>query len=528
MTASKIAAPNNSRIRLLLAIIIALGFALRIWAIDFGLPFPYHMEEPFYVPASWNLACKGDLDSSLLQPHTYLLALSIALSEGLHPTVSCDTLSALSPFFLLLGRLISVGLGTATIVLVYKLGKSLFSTPVGLIGALFTSLNFLHVRESHYGTPDVTTVFLVTATLLSYVQIAQKDTARRRYIVASILTALSINGRPTDVFLMLPFAYAHLLACSVFQSPSWRRLRDALCSPRIPLSAVAMLVTLVVVHPRLWVNPPGVLRYWYDFLTIGSRIRYAVDPLPAPLFYLRTLEWGSGLPLTLVMVLGFIWAVRRRAFADILLLGFIVPYFAFASISNVYFARYVIPILPLLGLLAATFLWEVLPKSQQMVWATVVVLILLIQPVARIGRYDSLLMQTDTRTLAKNWIERNIREGAKMASEWHGPFIEGYDLTVVDFYGLSEGSVEGYRQEGYEYLIVSSFIRDFTMASPEEEAHKRAFYTDLANTTELVIEFRPYSGTTAPQYMIDQTLGPITSLNEFERPGPTIEIYRLR
>jgi hypothetical protein len=30
-----------------------------------------------------------------------------------------------------------------------------------------------------------------------------------------------------------------------------------------------------------------------------------------------------------------------------------------------------------------------------------------------------------------------------------------------------------------------------------------------------------------PRFYLDQTLGPITDLDQFSRPGPTIRIYRL-
>ena len=114
-----------------------------------------------------------------------------------------------------------------------------------------------------------------------------------------------------------------------------------------------------------------------------------------------------------------------------------------------------------------------------------------------------------------------------MAEEWHAPTLEGYDLTVVDFYGLSESDLESYIEDGYQYLIVSSFIRDTTLLSPEENAHKQQFYAGLKEKAEIVAAFKPYSGSVAPPYMIDQVLGPITYLDQLDRPGPTIEVYRL-
>jgi 4-amino-4-deoxy-L-arabinose transferase-like glycosyltransferase len=532
IAANTIALLKANKMLLLLTVILLIGFTARLWAIDFGLPFPYHMEEPFYTEAARNLACKGDLDSSLLQSHTYLFALSIAVSQFFQTTASCAAPSApIAPLLLLMGRLVSVVAGTVTIGVVYQLGKSLFNTQVGMLGALFIGLNFLHTRESHYGTPDTTTVLLVTSCFLAYIAIAGKAAPTRHYVAASVLTALSINGRPTAILLVLPFLYAYLYSRDLFQKPSWQALRDAMLAPVAWLCIGVTTLTLILVNPRLFVNPIGFLRYWRSFLALGQSGGFGllqVDPLPAPLFYLRAIEWGSGLLLAAVAGVGVLWAVRRRTFGDILLLAYILPYFALAATSSVYFGRYIIPILPLLGLLAARFAWDVLPRGRRIAWVAVVVALLLIQPVERIVRYNFLLTQTDTRTLAQRWIDSNIPKGTKIASEWHAAPIEGYDLDVVDFYGLSVRDVEFYRREKYEYLVVSSFIRDNVMFKLEEEARKRCFYVSLAQHADLVYEVKPYSGQNRPQYVIDQSLGPITALGAFDRPGPTVEVYQLK
>jgi hypothetical protein len=525
MTAISTATSKTNGASSFLAAVIIIGLLARVWALGFGLPHWYHMEEPFYTDVAWNLACNHNTDSPLLQPHTLVLALMMSVARFFQPAAVCGGAGPDSP---LLGRLISAAMGTITIWIVYKLGRSLFSMPAGVMGALFLALNFLHVRESHYATPDSTAVLLMTSALWAYVLIAKKGATYGHYALASALTALAIVGRPTAVLLALPFAYAHAYVCFASQRFSLRSLLKAAFSPKVLFSGLILLVTYALVNPQLWVNPVGHLKYWYSFLSLSGRIQYLSDLLPAPLFYLRAIEWGSGLILALLMVIGLIWAIRHRSFGDVLLLSFIIPYWTLAAFSKVYFARYMIPILPVLGILAARFLWEVLPQSRRLVWATALLLILVIQPVESIVRYDYLLTQTDTRTLAKTWIETHIPRGTKIATEWHTAPIEGYDLTAVGFYGLSEKEVESYRQEGYEYLIVSSFIRDFSMASPAEEVRKRAFYSNLANAAELVRAFKPYAGPTAPPYVMDQSLGPITSLDQFERPGPTIEVYRLQ
>lgn len=517
---------DRFRINSLLWMLLLIGFGIRALGIDFGFPYDYHMEEPAYSSAAWHLACLGNPDSPLLQPHTLLSAIGIWLMRVLQEPGVCSASFELTPGLLLLERLISAGLGTATIAVVYRLGRLLYASHVGLIGAACITLNFLHVRESHHGTPDVVALFLGTMALWAYARIGRYGRTKD-YLAAAVFSALSIVGRPTASLLMLPFAFAHVQRHGGLRNLSRRNLQAAFLSGRLWASLCVMGATFLMSNVQLLINPIGYLKYWYSFLKLSDRIRYLSDPLPAPLFYIRTLEWAGGALLVIAMGVGLLWALRQRTYSDLLLVSFIIPYFVLGSASSVYFARYALPIMPGLSLLAARLVEAVPQLRRRPVWLVPVLAVFLLQPGLRIVRYDYLLLQTDTRTLAKEWIEENVPPNAKIAMEWHGPHLSDRSATVVDFYGLSEDSLPNYRQAGYEYLVVSSFIRDFHLAAPAEDRRKREFYASLAQQAEVVAQFKPYSGTLKPPYYLDQSLGPITSLFDFERPGPTIEIYRL-
>lgn len=523
--------------QLLIVLVIITGAGLRLWSINHGLTpgYPvYHMEEPFYTHAAQHLACEGDLDESLLQAHSYTNALIIFMMQGLRIFDWCSpaSMSSMPSDMVLIGRLISVFFGTATLFVVYLLGAKLYSQPVGIISALFMAVNFLHVRESHYGTPDIMTIFFSMLTLYSYLYVANEDAKRKHYLIAGVLTALSINGRLTNILLILPLLYAHIYGRRTFEERHVGAWVRSLLDTRLIWAGFAVVLTWLIVNPQLWVNPIGYLRYWRSFFSFGSQGGYGrlqIDVLPAPLFYIRAIEWGSGLLLAIVMGAGVIWAIVSRQFGDILLLLFLITYFTIASSTTVYFARYSIPMLPLLGLLAARLLWELSPLNRRLAWVTVSLIVLLIQPVERIARYNYLQNQTNTRVLSGQWIEKNIPQSSKIATEWHSPVFDmsRYEVTVVDFYGLSVEDLATYRDQGYEYLIVTSFIRDTQMLKPEEQQRKRAFYQQLAAEGRLVHLTKAYIGESYPPFDIDQALGPITHMDLFERPGPTIEIYQL-
>jgi hypothetical protein len=516
-----------------LGVVVLVALAIRLSSINYGLPHIYHMEEPYYSEAAWGLACQSNLNSSLLQPQTFMFALSVFSIDRFQVTEACSAVEQeKNQSVILAGRLVSVATGTLAVLVIFQLGTVLFDAPVGLLSAVFLALNFLHARESQHATPDVTTTMFIAAALLSYVPIARGKITYPRYLIAGILTVFAITGRPTSVLLMLPFAYAHFAGQGVWKDRTRQNIIRALVSPKVAFTGTVMVITLVFLSPQILVSPIDYLRYWRSFLGRGSGGgfgRIQVDPLPAPLFYLRAIEWGAGLLLALVMGAGVIWAIRRRTLGDILLVSFIIPYFILASITGVYFARYIIPILPLIGLLAARLLWEIVPQGRRLLWVGGAAAILLIQPVERIARYTHIQAQTDTRTIASYWIAENIPPGSKLALEWHTPAVDDrvYEYNTVDFYGLSVHDLEKYVEEGYEYLIVSSFIRDVVLLRPDADSEKRAFYQQLAEQAELIYELTPYTTQEAPPYKIDQVLGPITSLDQMERPGPIIQIYHL-
>jgi hypothetical protein len=151
-----------------------------------------------------------------------------------------------------------------------------------------------------------------------------------------------------------------------------------------------------------------------------------------------------------------------------------------------------------------------------------------------------LLTQLDTRTIAKGWIEANIPAGAKIAADWpiHTPPLSAanqpvpdssaaYDLQYIGGSGLSDHDLDWYRQQGYGYLIATSFIYDIPLVFPKQDADRKAFYASLPQKLVPVKKFSADPGGTEPPFIFDEIYGPAVSLWQRERPGPTIEIYQL-
>jgi hypothetical protein len=210
-----------------------------------------------------------------------------------------------------------------------------------------------------------------------------------------------------------------------------------------------------------------------------------------------------------------------------------------------YFARYSIPLIPFLAIFAAYgVVWLSTSWLKERRKASLAVLVCLIglliaQPLVYSLRLDSLLTRTDTRTLAKEWIEQNIPAGAKIAiddrvltpplatADNPVPFSQKlYEIVIPNYRGLDDGlPASTFREQGYDYLISSSFKTEISLIDAQREQKRQAFYDDLEKEYKLIQVFWPNADGTQPAFIFDEIYGPAVSLWQRERPGPVIKIF---
>jgi len=193
-----------------------------------------------------------------------------------------------------------------------------------------------------------------------------------------------------------------------------------------------------------------------------------------------------------------------------------------------YFARFLLPTLPALLVIAAApleRLWAIRP-----VLGLSVALVVAVPTLVDAVRFDVLLTRQDTRRQAADWVVARLPRDALLAADGPplGPplavrgarVLEGTEGALFDL------SPAEYRVRGVEYVVASSFTSEVHAIDPDREARRLAFYAQLARDAEVVAEFRPYAGNDAPAFAYDQIYGPFNGLDALERPGPTVTIYR--
>lgn len=541
-----------------LGLILSSSLVLRLWGNDFGLPYSYHQDGARNVERSlrllegtlsydvnpgWNILMNLEFGALYLfgSLFGYFESLSVFIDSARMDPTLVETAA----------RTLSGVLGTATVFVVFLIGRSAYNLGVGLLSALFLGFAFLHVRDSHYSVADIPATFLITVSIY-FAVIALRNPRSRYFVLAGFFGGIASATKWTSMVLLLPLLLT--LIITITRSSHWRspilQVNRLIRHKHPYLMAFSFCVGFLLLSPQLWVDPVRLIMEGMRpqaGMTFGGLY---IDTVPGWVFYFKTLHWGLGLPLLLTALAGIVWAFYRRTAQDLVLLAFPVIYYLLMGATLHYFARYALPLIPFLVILAARLVIHLtaqLPLSKQ-AWrpylAAAFAVALIIVPARNSILHNLLLMQTDTRTLAGDWFEQNVPSGAKIAAEIHTPFFRdqvgpggprlprrGEDRYAIQEIGWARPDhydLARYLADGTDYIVTSSFITNLQFVDPSQTAIRQQFYRELAANAEMIGEFKPFSGDIAPPQIWDQMYGPTISLESFERPGPVVRIFQLR
>ncbi len=539
-------------------LIILLAFTLRMWGIGYGLPYIYHVDEHFYINTALKLG-NGIINNP---PYAPTGLSNILFGEyasyyvaGKISGIFASTLEFESAFlrdpsnFYLLGRLTSALLGTATCLALYLLGKKVINPTVGLVAALFLSVSFLHVRDSHYSVPDVAMTFFVTLAI-ALTAVAIRNNRQRYIYLASLAAGLAVAMKWTALPVAIPLGLTSVWA----GIESRKSIKSRFLNWSAVLTVLFFVLGFALGSPQVIINPAPYINEAIKLANAGRDGGFSIwqiDTLPGWLFYGKILLISLG---PVLIILGTIGILRRLILTvktgdkvSILLLLFPLGYYLLMGSTRNSFARYSLPLLPFIALFAAetvvsSVTWVLASRQRRLSWILSVILFIgaIAQPLIKSIRHDILLTRQDTRTLAKQWIENNIPREAKIAVDWptHSPPLSTpeellpnsqkvYYVTVAGSNGLSKHPLTWYLEQNFDYLISSSYIYNLRLVDKDWDAEQQAFYASLDQDLTLLQEFRPNKGQLEPPFIFDEIYGPITGLWLRERPGPAIKIYKV-
>jgi 4-amino-4-deoxy-L-arabinose transferase-like glycosyltransferase len=494
----------DRHIKWLIAGILFLALAVRVWSLDFGLPYIYHPDEPLYVPIAQDMFKRGDWNPhSFVFPSLFFDINALAylpfyllgnITGAFHSPADIAGPMMLttgvgispSPSTFLLGRGVSLLFGLGAVALVYVIGRRLTgSTMVGLLGALLMAISPGNVQHSRYITPDVIQVFFILLAFWGAVLVFQRGKLRD-YILAGLGVGLAASGKYNGVLIGLALVGAHFLR------HGWRGVREPRFYLALALAPVAFFLTTPYALFDMEAFITG-LRSEAEHYSTGH-IGMDGDTLKWYLDYL----WVTGGPIGLLALVEAGRGMYLRLKPVILLSIFPLVYFVFINSFAVRNDRTALPLTPFMYLLASSLLVMLARRLVRHTYqqrarvaialgvAALAALSIAFPVVAMVETTNSFLERVESREIARVWIEENVPEGSTVAIEPYAPYVDPKRYHVQDYTIMAVHTPEWYATNGVDYLVFSQGEYGRFYAEPERYAYMISQYDALFNAFENV------------------------------------------
>ncbi len=557
-----------------MAILLLLGFAVRVWGIRQDLPYAYYGDESYLIYHSVKFGT-GDLNPHWFTWPTlfqyllfsffavfYLAGRAVGRFGGPADLVYLYIKDPTA--FFLIGRFAAALLGTASLYLVYALGKRVYGRHAGLFAAsLFTFLP-LAVEHSHYAIVDTPMVFMVLLAFMSMFTILSSG-RMRDYALSGFVTGLAIGTKYPAAVLVLILFIVHLFAS---------REKGLL---KVVFSPMLICCYLCAVAGFFLACPFAILDFTKFLSDMKGQIHYSKIgwfgwEVTRPYFrHLEHLITYMGLPLMMFSAAGLLYAAIRREAADILFLSYVIVFYYLIGLVNSPYPRFMLPLMPFLAIFSGRFFVAIKAAFDQRhkaarIAAYALLIFLMVDPVYATIKTDVDFTLPNTMTLAKEWIERNIPAGsAILMNEYGPPLIESpREIRSTAEEKSKEGSRYRYHEKSDFYYRVkervaaeqvnyeiSHIINPIGYLEGEERyerSARRSFdaikdysttYDYLVLSDALVWKFLTYPRERVPvryhalrdfyeQMMKEGNPIKVFAPKERVAKGPTIRIYRMR
>ncbi len=420
-----------------LGVVLALAATLRVVGSGSGLPLPLlNPDETNIVPRAWEVVHGGGLDPGWYDyPSLIFLALAPTQLGFDEPSYGA-------------ARVVAVLVGVLGVVSAWWLGRVAYGRAAGLTGAVGVAVATTYVAYSRMAVTDVFLALGVSVTLALLVS--------GRLEWAGVAAGLAASAKYPGVVLLVPLVVAG--------AGAWRRVGTA-----IGLAAAAFVLTspFVVIHAGA---------AWDDFhrvqkLAQDGWLGFEGDP-PTPLAFGGRL-WDTLGPMVLVAVAGIVAAVRRRERADLILLSFVAAYGLSLLPSHAHFDRYVLPLVPVLAVLAGR-------RRTLAALALVAAVVPLWWSVADAGS----LTGRDPRLDAAAWIDRMIPRDARIAADPSSLPLGGRSVLRLRLPGPGRPfdphrNLDVLRADGVRWLVIGGSVADRVLAASSHYPREVRFYREV-------------------------------------------------
>jgi hypothetical protein len=357
---------------------------------------------------------------------------------------------------------------------------------------------------------------MVLVAFLCAVRLSESG-SRKDLIAAGIASGLAASTKYNGALVALPVLFA------VFARPPTAKAIPS----RLADSALAMLL---MVAAFVCTSPYSVLDFQQFLADVASDAQHLSGGHGVNLgrgwvyHATTTLRYGLGLPILAAGTAGLLLLVTKTPRTGMLVALFPVSYFAVLGSGYTVFTRHMIPVIPFLCLTAGYFVSEaagwIAAWLRRPTWraalAGAAVIGLLGPSLNSVVRFDALIAQTDSRLLARRWVEQRFATGTTIAQL--GPasgHLFFHDESEVP-YTTAELTPNGLRPD---VIVVQSSPVTGPPALGGMEPVLKAEYTLAYTRSEAAADPRNVYDLQDEFYM------PFAGFRSVARPGPNLDIY---
>ena len=521
--------------RILIILIIALGFTLRISAVGYDLPYIYNLDEMQIIGPIMENFFWGDLNPHWFeQPGSvlmYILFGAIGIYYNLghllgdFPAIASflDSFQADPTTVFLIGRTVTVLFGTLSIWMVFLIARRCFNKPTALIAALIFAVSPMHITHSRIIRTDVTaTLFLLVA---GYFLLRFLDKGELFAIILSgVAGGLATAAKYPSGIIIIPILISIILRHTQNSDRDDSRRRSSsriICLiravwPGLIAAAIAFSLSFIAASPyaiidyRQTLSELRLLKYLEPagYPHIGILEKFA--------WYLsEVIRFAAGsVIIQLLALLGLIAAILSGKKNQYLLISIPLTIFLTLFVINTRQPRYVIPLLPFIAIFAGRGLYfglkTILGRWKYFAPALGLIAILIaLHPALRAGESSRILLRRDTRTICKEWVEGNIPPGSRIAYEAFCPQFDqqpknNYQLVDMGWKRIVYHPIKYYLDQEINYIILHSRSRWWTIRNSRRWPEAAERYQELEANGRLIKIFRAD-----------------------DNPGPELRIYHL-
>jgi 4-amino-4-deoxy-L-arabinose transferase-like glycosyltransferase len=424
--------------KLAFAAVLAVAAALRLIGVSYAHPFAlFSPDEQSIVPRAWHMAHGGGLDPHWFDyPSLLMYVLAPFQAWEAHPSY-------------LAARLVVIVLAVGSVAATWWLGSRAYGGLAGPVAAACVAVETTHVAYSRMAVTDVPLTLGVAVSLALLVT--------GRVELAGLAAGIATSFKYPGVFLLVPLVVA-----------AWGQWR------RLAIGVVACAAAFAATSPYFFVHFGSALgdAHRVQNLAQAGWLGFEHDHI-APIAFTDRLWEGLG-PALLVCVVGLVVALVRRQRNDLILASFVLVYFIDLCTLGAHFDRYVLPLIPALGALAGR-LRALAP----------VTLLLLVVPLTWTIRDDARLTRTDTRVVARRWVDRHVKLDTRLAVDPSLPPFTGYRIVKLDLPLPSEDhpdpdrNISRMRLQDVRYVIVTGVVADRVLDAREHYPFEARFYDNV-------------------------------------------------